>query len=195
MQINKNVCFTGHRPDRLGGRNETSPRIVAIKSELTRVVRELHAEGFRRFISGMAEGVDTWAAEAVISLREDLQDIRLIGAVPHITQVDRWDLDSRDRWESILRAADQVWVTMGGEKRRDAEDVIAEERRRIRERDLDKNVYPLYMQRNRWMVDRAAVVVAVWDGSASGTGSCVQYARERNRKVIRVDPFGLLDRV
>lgn len=189
MQIDRNLCFTGHQPDRLGGRDESPPRIVAIKSELARVIRSCYVEGFRRFISGMAEGVDTWAAESVIALREEVPDVRLIAAVPFITQGERWQLLSRETWERVLRASDQVWTTgMDSGRRWQADELIEEARKRIRERDFSRNTNPLFRLRNEWMVDRAAVVVEVWDGSSSGTENCVRYAEKMGRKVVRIVP-------
>lgn len=117
MDVSRNLCFTGHRPERLGGRNDAAHFTVAVKAALDRAIRETYSEGFRRFITGMAQGVDTWAAELVISLRNDNPDVKLIAAVPFVTQWYRWDLNDWDRWKSILRAADQVWVTMDGGKR------------------------------------------------------------------------------
>ena len=38
-------------------------------------------------------------------------------------------------------------------------------------------------KRNRYMVDRAEIVLAVWNGSPSGTGQTVWYARETGKPV------------
>lgn len=45
-----------------------------------------------------------------------------------------------------------------------------------------------YFKRNEWMVDRAKFVLAVWDGSNSGTGHTVKYARSQGKSVWRIDP-------
>jgi len=41
-------------------------------------------------------------------------------------------------------------------------------------------------KRNRYMVDHADFIIAVWDGRPSGTGKTVTYARGRNGKSIIV---------
>jgi len=46
----------------------------------------------------------------------------------------------------------------------------------------------VYQRRNEYMVDHATVVVAVWDGSASGTKNCVVYANRNGVPVIRINP-------
>jgi uncharacterized phage-like protein YoqJ len=181
----KNRCQYLIRSSHLGAPTTHS------KAELTRVIRSCYDEGFRRFLSGMERGVDTWAAEAVMGLRRELPDIRLIAAVPFVTQWVRWNLDDRDRWEDILRAADQVWVTTEGGKRWRADELIEEARRCIRERDLVKNVNPLFGLRTRWMVDRSAALVAIGRDEPCGTGNVVAYAQEVGRRVIRIDPHSL----
>ena len=57
-------CFTGHRPEKLG-----MPETEVVES-LKKEIRTAIADGFQTFISGMARGVDLWAAEIVLALRE-----------------------------------------------------------------------------------------------------------------------------
>ncbi len=47
-------------------------------------------------------------------------------------------------------------------------------------------------KRNRYMVDHAEIVLAVWNGSPSGTSQTVWYARETGKPVwiIRPDTLG-----
>lgn len=187
VQIERNVCITGHRPDRFGGHDESAPQIIAVKEALRSAVREAYDRGFRRFISGMAQGVDTWAAEAVIELRAERTEVRLIAAVPFVTQPNLWPREATERWERILRSADQVWNTMDG-SRWPVELLINEADRMFRERERLTNTTPLIMHRNRWMVDRAALVIAVWDAAPSGTANAVRYAAELGREVVRIDP-------
>lgn len=58
-------CFTGHRPEKLGAPEEK------IKAALKKEIRTAVSEGYSVFISGMARGVDVWAAELVLELREE----------------------------------------------------------------------------------------------------------------------------
>jgi uncharacterized phage-like protein YoqJ len=43
-------------------------------------------------------------------------------------------------------------------------------------------------KRNEWMVDHADAVIAVWDGSPSGTANCIGYARKKRRPILVIDP-------
>ena len=46
-------------------------------------------------------------------------------------------------------------------------------------------------KRNRYMVDQADVLIAVWDGSPSGTGKTVRYAHQQGKSVTVIDPVSL----
>ena len=58
------VCFTGHRPEKLT-RFEW-----LIKKDLEKEIKKAIDDGLTVFISGMARGVDIWAAEIVLKLRD-----------------------------------------------------------------------------------------------------------------------------
>ena len=77
------VAFTGHRAETLPWRaDETAPSCIRLKQRLTAVICSLYDEGKRVFLSGMAAGFDTYAAEAVLELSESLPDIRLVCVFP-----------------------------------------------------------------------------------------------------------------
>ena len=59
------VCFTGHRPEKL-----KQSESVIVKA-LETAIKEAIADGKNVFISGMACGVDIWAAEIVLRLRKE----------------------------------------------------------------------------------------------------------------------------
>lgn len=47
----------------------------------------------------------------------------------------------------------------------------------------------VYHNRNKYMVDHADILIAVWNGSSSGgTASCVKYARQKSIPIIQIDP-------
>ena len=52
--------------------------------------------------------------------------------------------------------------------------------------------YPAKMEkRNEYMVDHSDIVIAVWDGSKSGTENCIKYAQKLNKRIIRINPNNL----
>ena len=67
-------CFTGHRPEKLQEPED------AVTAALEKEIRQAIADGFNVFITGMARGVDIWAAEIVLRLRDAGEAVRLICA-------------------------------------------------------------------------------------------------------------------
>ena len=161
------VCFTGHRPASLPFKyNESDSRCVALKQQLYSQIELMITQfGATRFYTGMALGVDIWAAEAVLQLRHKYPWIMLECAVPCRTQADSWQQSSRKRYHHILDVADDVVV--------------------LSESFTDDCMHA----RNRYMVDHANTVIAVWNGnSRTGTGSTVNYAKKHGKSVVRIDP-------
>lgn len=136
---------------------------------LARTVEELFRAGFRTYLCGMALGFDLAAAEAALSLRERYADVRLVAVVPFPGQAERYPNAERSRYARLVAAAD--------------ERVLVSER-------YDRGCY---RRRNDFLVAHAAVVVAWYDGSPSGTGYTVGRARRTGCRVIDLwrDPHGL----
>ena len=73
----KTCCFTGHRPQKLGYA-ENSIQCDELKSKLEELIIELiEKEGVTHFISGVALGVDTYAANIVMNLKLQYPGITL----------------------------------------------------------------------------------------------------------------------
>jgi uncharacterized phage-like protein YoqJ len=142
-------CFTGHRPEKL----HISEADVC--AGLEREIRAAIADGFTTFISGMARGVDIWAAEIVLRLREEGMPIRLIAAVPHDGFEKRWSLDWQKRYAAILAAADLVKTLAP---------------------DYDRGCF---QRRNEWMVDHSARLIAVFNGEPGSTKNTIDYAKRK----------------
>jgi uncharacterized phage-like protein YoqJ len=47
----------------------------------------------------------------------------------------------------------------------------------------------VYQKRNEFMVDNADTVLAIWDGSSGGTANCVQYAIKKDKRVLHYNPL------
>ena len=83
-------AFTGHRPKDLGY-PESDGRCVALKEKLrTLIIRMMEKEGVTHFISGMAQGVDMYAAGIVLELKEKYPQITLECAIPYERQAAYW---------------------------------------------------------------------------------------------------------
>lgn len=169
--MDQGICaFTGHRPGHFSfGYQEDHPDCVRIKNAIGQAVSALAERGVSTFISGMAQGVDLWAAREVLRQRENREELRLMAVQPFSGQADRWPESLRDEYNEILMMSDERLC-----------------------------LHPAYtpycmMERNRWMVDHAGILLAVYDGSASGgTAATVRYAQSKKREIWLLDPKTLL---
>lgn len=165
--MDKNTCaFTGHRPNRFPwGYDESNSDCIALKQILTSEIMRLADTGVTHFLSGMSEGVDTWAAIDVLALREKNPTIKLHCILPCRSQADIWSEPAKALYHSILEQADSVVYVS---------------------RDYHDNCM---MERNRFMVDHASILLAVSRGpQRSGTAATINYARKMGREIIIIDP-------
>lgn len=165
--LTKCCAFTGHRPGKLPWRyNEADSRCVALKAVLAEQIAALVNTGFTQFLSGMAEAVDTWSALSVLALREKNPAIKLHCILPCKEQADKWAASSRELYRSILDRADSIVYVS-----------------RIYHKDC-------MLDRNRFLVDHAATLLAVYNGERrGGTAATVRYAQRMGRKIIMIDPL------
>ncbi len=165
IEPSRTCCFTGHRPEKLPwGLDEGDPRCAALKRSLLREVEGLYRRGFRHFISGMAMGCDLYFAEAALALREKCPGLSVEGAVPCPTQAERWPEPQRRRWREIL-------------DRCDLETVVQQRYDRA-----------CMLRRDRYMVDRSTAILAVFDGTPGGTQYTLNYAMDKKRELLLLDP-------
>lgn len=150
------VCFTGHRPEKL-----KQSESVIVKA-LEAAIKEAISDGKNVFISGMARGVDIWAAEIVLRLRNEGQNVKLICAGPYEGFERGWSHDWQQRYNAVLRSADLVRFICPGYSR------------------------ACFQIRNEWMVDHSALVIAVFNGQPSGTKNTIDYAVQKSVAVCYV---------
>lgn len=155
MAVNrdKTLCFTGHRYYD-GGPDDDA--------RLDEALEKAWADGYRVFVSGVAEGFDLAAAEAVVRLRQTHPDAVLVAAVPFRRQAARYSPDNKRRYEELLRQADEVAVLS------------------------DDYSYGCYYARDEWMVERSSRVVCWYDGSAGGTRYTVRKALAAGLEIVNL---------
>ena len=159
------VAFTGYRPEKLPfSENKKDEQYTKFRERLLQVINRLVERGYTDFISGVAMGFDTWAAEDVISLKKENKDIHLECAIPFPNQADRWELLDRMRYKKILIKSD-VNTTLCEHYQNNA-----------------------YFIRNEYMVDKADVVVCCFDGQSGGTAKTVAYAKKKDKIIIQINP-------
>ena len=103
------ACFTGHRPKGLPwGYDENRPVCLHFKARLTETLRAVVSQGVDTFLTGMAEGFDMMAAEAVLQLKKEFPQVKLVAVLPCRGQDAKWSLMQRQRYKRILSACNEV---------------------------------------------------------------------------------------
>lgn len=149
-------CFTGHRPDKMNLGEKE------IKPLLEKAIDEAIEDGYVTFITGMAMGTDIWAAEIVLKRKKSNKNLHLICALPHPGFESRRSMIEKMRFNKIIKKAD-----------------ISKE--------INSHYFTVcYQVRNKWMVDRSNLVIAVFNGKNSGTKNTVDYARRKGVNVVNV---------
>lgn len=168
--IMKTCAITGHRPTRFKFKyNENYAGCKRLKKRLHDQFILLYGQGVRRFLVGGALGVDMWSGEILLKLKEqpEYSDIELVIVLPHPNHDARWDERSRKRM-AFLRAHCAECITVGTDPGPES-----------------------YYKRNRYLVDHADCLVAVYDGNRSmrsGTGQTVQYAERQGKPMVTIHP-------
>lgn len=165
VDITKTVCFTGHRPEKLPDKGDPSSQaILVLKSLLRQEITDAVNEGYDTFITGMAAGVDTWAAEIVAELMEKNKSLSLYGVYPF-----------RD-YDKKYKSPEEMVLTENIISR--ATDVIY----------VSEDYSPHCMlKRNRFMVDRSSRLIAVVGSYKTGTGYTIRYAKSSGIEVHIID--------
>ena len=159
------ACFTGHRPKSLPcGYNEEHYACIKIKAQLRRmIVGLIEKKNVTHFISGAAIGVDLWAMEIVLDLKEEYPDITLEAALPCRSQTSCWNVKNKERYDRLLSLCDKVTLVQ------------------------EYYTPDCMMKRNKYMVDNSDFVVAVWNGKPSGTRNAIIYAVQQDKSIYYIN--------
>ena len=145
----KTCCVTGHReiPE------DKKEYVIA---ELEKEIRAAVADGYTRFISGFAEGVDLIFAALIIELKAQGHPLVQEAALPYRGRLNSDDQD----FQKILSLCDRIKVL------------------------CDKPSRSCYHIRNQYMVDESSRVIAVYDGREDGgTSYTINYANTQGKTV------------
>ena len=154
-------CVTGHRPAGFPFPHEnTDSQYREYCSKLSNEIEKLILEGYHTFITGMADGADIDFAEKVIRYREIFDDIMLVAAMPYPSQPVKHMTQDHMKRLAILESCDIKHVIS------------------------DHYFRGCMDKRNRFMVDRADLVLAIWNGVESGgTWNTIKYARSKGKPI------------
>lgn len=171
----KVACVTGHRPQKgLPKKYSYDYDTLAYQALKITIKKQLVKDEITDAWTGMAHGVDTIFAYAVIELKEAGYPIKLHCAIPFESHKDVFRGKSLTIYEEILSKADEIVIVSKETKYNPA----------------------LYQERNEYMVNKSSVVYAVCDKDTimttkSGTKNCVKYAKDLKRNIIYINPEDL----
>jgi len=163
MSGKEKVCtISGLRPHKLPCELD----LTLLQNKLEYEIRKSVFLGYTTFQTGMAMGVDIWAAEIILRMREKFPDMRLVCYLPCEAQADKWLVDWREEYIKILAKADEVIC-------------------------LQTNYTTGCMQRrNRKMIDNSSRLIAVHDlASSGGTAQTIYYARNQGLDIVIINPY------
>ena len=150
----KTCCVTGHR-------DIPKEYLDYVEQELRREVQAAIEDGFTRFISGFAEGVDLMFAAIVVEEKVRHPELFLEAAIPYPGRLKTKD----QQFQKLLKSCDGTKVV------------------------CDTYSKSCFLQRNRYMVAESLRVIAVYDGRERGGTLFTMrdaHAAGREVRVIRI---------
>lgn len=140
-------AVTGHRPDKLWSKDPYSDDNLELLVGFAEIVVQKFLT--TKILTGMALGWDMACALACINL-----DMPYVAVVPCKGQESKWPAKSQKRYKYLLTKACEIV-------------------------EVSKDEYtPGCMQkRNRYLVDNASTVLALYNGTPGGTQDCVELAQ------------------
>jgi len=167
---NLSCAITGHNPQRFKFKyNEQAPLCRKLKSAVTEQIKTLYSKGVRVFYVGCSVGVDTWAAEIIIDLKQqtDFSDMELFCAIPFSDHTEKFTAGQKKRYDNILNKCSHKEI-------------------------ISRHYSPVaYKRLNYFLVDKSEYLIAVYDQDKSerhGLGQMVNYAIKNNREIIYIHP-------
>lgn len=166
----KACAITGDRPTSFKfGYKENYSLCKKLKRVMAEQIKELYENGVTCFYIGGSLGVDIWAGEIILRLKEQTryEAIELVLVIPYKGYDSNWDERSRKRLEYLIKHS-KACLTAG-----------------------DINCQESYVKRNYYMVDQADCVLAICGNDRnilSTFGKMLSYATKRKRNIIFINP-------
>ena len=112
----------------------------------------------------LSQGCDLYFCELALALRQRHGDVSVEAAIPCPTQADGWPRTQQERYRRLVAACDYETL-------------------------VQSSYSPGCMQRrNRYMVDHAALLLAVHNGQPGGTRRTMEYAMRRGLQIVDIPP-------
>lgn len=159
------LCITGNRPEKFpfDYRIGASIQMNAYRTCIKKLAADYLREGYTHFITGMARGVDLDFALEIISCRKSFRQyagVTIEAAIPFRDQADNYSPRARRDYDAVLASADKITYV------------------------CEEYASDCYFRRNRYMVDNADAVLALWNGEErGGTFYTINYAQKKGKQI------------
>jgi uncharacterized phage-like protein YoqJ len=104
----KRVLVTGYKATELGIFSLKHPGIEIIKKAIKKQLIALLDEGLEWVIVSGQWGIELWAAEAALELREEYKNLQLAIITPFLEQEENWKEEKKKLYQTILSKANYV---------------------------------------------------------------------------------------
>lgn len=104
MIINK-VAITGYKAQELGIFQEEHPGVRVIQQALEEKLRSLIEQGLEWVLLSGQLGVETWAADVVISLQKEFPQLHFAIVTPFLEQEKNWNDVKKEKYQEIMQHA------------------------------------------------------------------------------------------
>lgn len=176
------ICFTGHRPGKLGGYDWNSKKNKEIMASIRKVIIEIYnsmenKEEVLEIRGGGALGIDQMTFTVAYELIEEGYNIKLIVCVPFKEQCKAWPQNSQNIYMDQLNKADEVIYV----------DRLVNTKYVVANNKIDIYIANKMQLRNIYMVDNSDKVIAYFNGEKKGgTYNCIKYAESLNKEIINL---------
>ena len=164
---NHSACFSGHMSEELlfSLENKNSTEYIKLCISIEAAIKNAMNRGYRRYLCGMIKGFDLLCAQAVLKIRQENNNIKLICILPSKND------SSSDGWGELYRevrsAADGGFFS-----------------------SLEENARDCYRVRNLLMIENSSHIICYWNGQSGRTSELIRMAEKQGHSIDNLYPAG-----
>ncbi|WP_047979781.1 SLOG family protein [Ornithinibacillus contaminans] len=162
----KVLTVTGYKPTEIGIFKENDPKIAIIKAAIEKRLIGFIEEGLEWILISGQKGVELWAAEVALELKEEY-DIQIGIIPPFEKQEERWSEDLKLKYEELTMVADFYQPLYNGEY---------------------KGPYQ-FRAKNKWLVEKSDACLLLLDDEYPGS---IRFFYEEAKQATKDYPVYLI---
>lgn len=107
----KSIYISGYRSYELNIFDQTDPKFLYLKEFLKDRIKSYIENGVEWFIITGQLGIELWAGEVVLELREEYPEAHLAVLLPYTSFGENWNTTNKELYERVIHQADYVNFT------------------------------------------------------------------------------------